>query len=376
MDMLRADNEGFDWALCAAMLLLAAVGVLTIYSALYPLTEENRWEDPIFRQALFLAIGIVFYGVFAWIDYRVFIRLSPWIYLGIISLLIATLFIGGTAFGSQRRIEVGPFDIQSSELAKVLMILVLARILDGELYSLKGLLPLLMSLVAMALPVILIYEQPDFGTAVVLGITWLGMVFLAGVHWEHLLLLGLIGSLAAPLVWFEMEDYMRERVVSFVLPNQDPSGASYNITQALISIGSGGWWGKGLFQGTQSHLRFLRVRHTDFVFSVFAEEFGFIGSMLLLGLFLCLILRTINVALTANDRYGRLVAGGVACMLFGQTFINLGMNANLLPVTGLPLPLISYGGSSLVSTMMVLGVVESIAIRRGQGPTWSLRSEQ
>lgn len=371
--MLKAKTEGFDWLLLFSVLLLVVLGVLTIYSALFPLGEGPRWENPVFRQAIFAIVGIGVYVIFALVDYRIFARMSLWVYVSTLVLLTVILLVGSTSFGAQSWLDLESFDVQPSELAKVLMILVMARILDGERYGLDGLLPLLISALALTLPVFLIYEQPDFGTALVLLATWLSMVFLAGVRWEHLLLLGLVALLVVPLAWFQMEDYMRGRIASFLFPSRDPSGASYNVTQALISIGSGGWWGKGLFQGTQSHLRFLRVRHTDFIFSVFAEELGFVGSILLLGLFAFLILRIVGIAVTAKDRYGCLVAGGVASMLFVQVFINLGMNANMLPVTGLPLPLVSYGGSSLLTTLLALGLVESVAVRRGSGAAWSLR---
>jgi rod shape determining protein RodA len=212
-------------------------------------------------------------------------------------------------------------------------------------------------------PVALIYVQPDFGTALIVAITWLGMVFLSGVRLRHLLALPLVGALAAPLVWVRLKDYQRDRVLMFVLPGYDPSGASYNITQALISIGSGGWWGKGFRQGTQSQLQFLRVRHTDFIFSVLAEELGFLGSVLTLALFAILILRLLRIARLARDNYGQLLAAGVAVMILSQSVINLGMNANLLPVTGLPLPLVSYGGSSLISTLLALGLAQSVILR-------------
>jgi len=179
-----------------------------------------------------------------------------------------------------------------------------------------------------------------------------------------MLLAMIVLAAAAPLLWFSLEDYMRGRVLSFILPGADSSGESYNINQALISIGSGGWWGRGLFQGTQTQLHFLRVRHTDFVFSVLAEELGFVGATTLVILFALLVASLVRTALRARDPGGRLIAGGVAVMVLTQAFINMGMNANLLPVTGLPLPLVSYGGSSLITTLVALGLAQSVAVRR------------
>ena len=217
--------------------------------------------------------------------------------------------------------------------------------------------------------------------------TWLGMVFLSGVRWRHLMLAGGATAVVVPVVWFQLKGYMRARVLGFFYPEKaavvellsDYDMDAYNINQALISIGSGGWWGKGFLHGTQSRLYFLRVRHTDFIFSVLAEEFGFIGSVLLMGLFVFVIMRLMRIAARAPDPAGRLIAGGTAAMLFVQAFINLGMNANLLPVTGLPLPLISYGGSSLMATLMALGLVQSVAMRQREpqvgllGPDTAIR---
>ena len=184
------------------------------------------------------------------------------------------------------------------------------------------------------------------------------------MRWRHLLLILIVLAAIAPLIWFQLEDYMRGRILQFLMPSAHASDDSYNINQALISIGSGGLWGKGLLQGTQTQLYFLRVRHTDFIFSVLAEELGFVGAATLIGVFALLIASLVRTALQARDAGGRLIVGGVATMLLLQTFINIGMNANLLPVSGLPLPLVSYGGSSLVTTLAALGLAQSVALRR------------
>ena len=221
--------------------------------------------------------------------------------------------------------------------------------------------PLLQSMGALAVPAVLVYLQSDLGMVLLLAITWAGMVFVSGVRWRHLLALGALGAAAVPVAWFRLEDYMRGRVSDFLNPGQDPSGSSYNIIQALISIGSGGWWGKGYLRGSQSQLRFLRVRHTDFIFSVMCEEFGFAGALVLILLFAALFMRLLRIARNTPDGPGRLIVSGVTIVLFAQVFINMGVNANLLPVTGLPLPMISYGGSSLITTMIALGLAQSVA---------------
>jgi rod shape determining protein RodA len=359
----------FDWPLFIGMLVLIGVGCIMIYSSYemaLPSKGESLMDNLVFRQGLFAVAGLVLYFAVTLVDYHVLRRLDRWIYLFVIAILGITQIVGGAAFGAQSWIQLSAFDVQTSELSKVLMIVVLASYLREDGRDLESAGPFLLSALLVLPPALLIYKQPDFGTALILIATWLGMVYLAGVRWRHLVLLIIVGLVAAPIAWFQIENYMRERVTMFFLPDPDPSGASYNVTQALISIGSGGLWGKGLFRGTQSQLHFLRVRHTDFIFSVLAEEMGFVGALLLLLLFTYLVLRILRIAATAQDDYGRLIAAGVAVMLLVQAVINLGMNANLLPVTGLPLPLVSYGGSSLITTLLALGLTQSVAVHSAE----------
>lgn len=358
--------SNFDLPLLCATLLLILIGGVMIYSSYEvssPSGGRRLWESTVFRQAVFAAVGMVFYVCVAALDYHLLISLRRWIYALIVGILCVTLATGQISFGARSWVSLQTFRAQPAELCKVLTILVLAGQLGQDPEGLESPIPFLLSGLSAIVPVFLIYLQPDFGTALILLVTWLGMCFLGGVRWRHMLLLGIVGIVAAPFLWFRLQGYMRDRVVSFFSPAQDPSGASYNITQALIGIGSGGWWGKGLLQGTQSQLYFLRVRHTDFIFSVLAEELGFVGSVLVLGLFAFLILRLLRIAVLARDSYGRLIAGGVATMLLTQSFIHLAMNANMLPVTGLPLPLVSYGGSSLLTTLLALGLAQSVVMR-------------
>jgi len=356
----------FDWQLFLITLALVAVGVVMIYSASGGprLAEGPLLENPAFRQLLFAGVGLVFYFILQMVDYHLWVRHYLWLYLAVLGLLGVTMVIGRSSFGAQSWLRVGFVDVQPSEVSKLLMILVLARCLGDEKESLESPRAFATSILLILPPAVLIYLQPDFGTAVILVAIWVGMVFLAGVRWRHILIFLLLGVAAAPIIWFQLKDYMRKRIITFLFPGSDPSGASYNVTQALISIGSGGLWGKGLFRGTQSQLHFLRVRHTDFIFSVLAEELGFAGAVVLLILFALLVLRLLSIARSAPDRSGALIASGVATMILVQTLINLGMNANLLPVTGLPLPLVSYGGSSLIATLMALGIAQSVARHR------------
>ncbi|MHB0858248.1 MAG: FtsW/RodA/SpoVE family cell cycle protein [Anaerolineae bacterium] len=358
--------NNFDIPLFLVMLLIIAVGIVMIYSsfeASLPNPSTTWQENTVYRQALFVVIGLIGYFVTAALDYHILVAMYRWIMASVLVVLVVTLVLGQVLFGAQAWIQVQTWTVQPSEICKVLMIVVLARILGTETHRLESIAPFATSLMAVTVPAVLIYLQSDFGMAMLLLATWLGMTFLAGVRWRHLILLGATGLLAVPIVWLQLAPYMRNRILLFFYPDQDISGASYNTNQALISIGSGGWWGKGLLHGTQSQLYFLRVRHTDYIFSVLAEELGFVGSMCVLALFAFMILRVVRVALRARDSYGRLIAAGVAAMLFVQTFVNLGFNVNLLPVTGLTLPLVSYGGTSLVTTLFALGLVQSVILR-------------
>ncbi len=364
--MRKAAWRYFDFPLLLVALLLVLLGGVMIYSsyeATLPPGERDLWDNRVFRQMILAVAGLLLCALAAALDYGVWISLHRWVYLLTIAILGFTLALGRTSLGAQRWLGFQAFEFQPSELCKILTILVLARHLGRDDEDLDSVGPFLVSALLLAPPVVLIYLQPDFGTALVLVLTWLGMAFLAGVRWRHMLLLASAGLILAPVAWFRLQGYMRDRIAMFLLPGYDPSGASYNVTQALISIGSGGWWGKGFLRGTQSQLHFLRVRHTDFVFSVLAEELGFIGASLSLVMFAFLILRLVRIATLARDAYGRLIVAGVATMLLSQTLINLGMNANLLPVTGLPLPLVSYGGSSLTTTLLALGLAQSVVMR-------------
>jgi len=365
--MRRASWQRFDVGLFLAMLMLLGLGILLIYSAYdYAIFGDDAplSEYLSVKQAWRAGIGLVGYLVAVLLDYQLLFKARRLIYVGVLGVLLATLFAGQTAFGAQRSIEIAGTAVQPSELVKVLMIAVLAQALGQGQEHLETPVPFLMSLLLLAPPAILVYQQPDFGTAFVMVVTWVGMVFLAGVRWRHILIAAIVGALAVPVIWFRLEDYMRDRVLDYLNPTGASPDESYNVRQALISIGNGGWWGAGLLQGSQSQLYFLRVRHTDFVFSVLAEELGFLGCMGFLLIYAFLIYRLLSIAQQAPDEGGRLLASGTAVMLTVQALVNLGANTNLLPVTGIPLPLVSYGGSAVMTTIVALGLVQSVAVRR------------
>lgn len=348
----------FDYLLLALILVLMGLGVMMISSAVQGSLELQGLA---LRQAIYGAGGLLLVLTLGAVDYRGLGPLQKLIYGLVILLLLLVFAVGQITHGARRWIDLGIFPFQPSELSKILMILVLASYLAQNEESLHGLRHVLLSLVYVVPPVLLIYLQPDLGTALVVGMIWLVMILVAGMRGRHVLLLGIVGLLAIPFIWLNLQGYMRSRLLLFLDPGLDPA-MRYNVDQALISIGSGGWLGKGLASGSQSQLHFLRVRHTDFIFSVIGEELGFAGTSLVVLLLLVLVLRLLHVAERARDTFGRLIVCGVAAMIAFQSLVNIGMNVGLLPVVGMPLPFISYGGSSLLTILIAGGLTESVAV--------------
>ena len=358
--MNRRIWQHYDLVLLVSLILLLIYGVAVIYSASHTI---DRVADSATRQAIFAALGLAAGLLITAIDYRLLDAFSVPMYVLIVVLLIAVFVIGQVTFNAQRSIDLGIIDLQPSELSKPLLIIVLAAFLaKREEAANHPLVTLALSALLVGVPVVLIYREPDLGTSLVLVFIWLAMIFASGIP---LIYLGVIlgGSLAAiPLLWLSMEDYMRRRIVTFVNPASDPQ-SYYNIQQALYAIGSGGWFGKGYLKGTQSQLHFLLVQHTDFVFAVLCEELGIAGALFLFALLIAVLLRTLHAARLARDTFGRLLCTGVAAWIFVQSVVNIGMNLSLLPVTGLPLPFVSYGGSSLMTLLAAMGLVQSVRLR-------------
>jgi rod shape determining protein RodA len=352
--------RNFDFVLLGATILLIVLGVAVIYSA--TLGTPDLADCP-YRQMIYAVVGLGIMFAVAAIDYRFLESFQKPIYIVAVALPAIVFIIGEITHGAQRWIKFKIFSVQPSELTKVLVIVVLAKYLSDHQEDIGRLRYVLLSLIYIMPPMILIYLQPDLSTAVVLAVIWLVMVLMAGVRLLHLGVLGVVGFLATPLVWMTMKDYMRQRLITFILPMQDPLGSAYNINQARIAVGSGGWLGRGFAHGSQSQLHFLRVRHTDFVFSVLGEELGFIGALLLIILFGIVLWRITRAAGMARDPFGYLIVCGVAAILFFQATANIAMNLGLLPTTGIPLPFISYGGSSLITFLVAEGLVQSVLMR-------------
>jgi len=357
----------FDLILLLGTIMLIALGVTMIYSASYSTPDaQESFSNTLFgRQLIYAAMGLVLMAIAAGIDYRIYGYITPVLYGFMIAVLAAVLLLGESTHGARRWIDLAIFPVQPSEIAKLIFVVVLAKFLADHREEVKRFPFLLLSLLMTALPAGLVYFQPDLGTAIIFFAVWLGMVIIIGVPWKRLGTLAVGGLLASPFIYLVvLQEYMRQRLTAFISPTSDPLGAGYNILQAEISVGSGGLFGKGFLCGTQSQLHFLRIQKTDFIFSVLGEELGFVGALFLLGLFVLLLFRGIRAAMLARDEFGRLIATGVVVMILVQVFINIGANLRLLPVTGVTLPLISYGGSSLITVLIALGTLQSILIRQ------------
>lgn len=351
----------FDFVLFGTTLILILFGILMIRSATLGAIDTeliSRVPD----QIRYAVIGLVLVFVLAAIDYRLLGGMHIWLYIIMVGLLILVRFLGveGDA-GSQRWINLG-IRIQPSEIGKILIIITLGNHLSKHYHELNSLKGVIMSLVHISVPTALIFLQPNLGTTIVFAVIWLTMIWSAGLRLKHIGLFLIILLIAAPIVWSQMKPYQRSRITTFINPEGDPD-AFFNINQARIAIGSGGLVGKGYANGTQSQLRFLRVRHTDFIFSVIAEEFGFVGGLGVMALISVVILRILRGARRAVDPLGSLICYGVASIIFFQTVVSIGMNLNMLPVTGLTLPFISSGGTSLLSILAGIGLAESVIIR-------------
>ncbi|RMF85562.1 MAG: rod shape-determining protein RodA [Nitrospinota bacterium] len=358
----------FDWVLFLQTLLLTGWGVVTIYSATHG-RVENGLSTLYLRQLLWVIYGLIGLVILLGIDYQRMEKYAYLLYLFAMALLLLTLLLGTTVSGSRRWLSVGIVSFQPSELGKLGLILALAKYFDEHNQRYYRLRDLGFPALLVSIPFLLIFEQPDLGTAFVLLAIFLAMLFVAGLHSRSLWILGGIGGAMLPVMWFFLlRDYQKERVTALFHPNADPLGAGYHSNQSKIAIGSGGLWGKGFLAGTQSGLSFLPEKHTDFIFSVLAEELGFLGAALLLLLYLCLLLKGLHIAYRAKDRFGMFLAVGVVAMIGIAVIANIGMAIGVLPVVGIPLPLMSYGGSSAVSTLLGIGLLLNIRMRRFKRP--------
>jgi rod shape determining protein RodA len=337
-------------ALLVAMLVV--LGVMTVFSA------HADWA----RQVLWVSLGVIAYLAAAAFDYRRLRAIAPALYAGMLLMLLAVQLVGHSALGARRWLSVAGFPLEPSELSKLLLVVVLAAYLSrSDQLSWRTFLG---GLGLVALPAALVLVQPDLGTTVVVVALTIGMLFLGGARPAQLMSVVAAGAVALPVLPHLLHGYQRRRLEIFLDPSQDPLGAGYNLLQARIAVGSGGLFGQGWLHGLQGQLGFVPERATDFIFSGFAEEFGLLGCLILLTIFGALLIRLLRSATLAPDRFGELLAGGTFCMILVQVVENVGMNIGLLPIAGIPLPLISYGGSATITTLAALGLVQSVMLRR------------
>ncbi len=357
-EKLRQINLG----LILLITLISSIGFVMLYSAAG--ANFDPWAS---RQMTRFGIGLVLLAVIAVIDQRLWFRVAYLLYFGALVLLIAVEIAGEIGMGAQRWLDLGVIQIQPSELMKIALILTLARYFHGLTNEEIGNpLFLLWPTFLVFAPAALVAKQPDLGSAILLVLIGAVIFFLAGVRiWKFLVVGG--GALAAlPVAWGFLRDYQRQRVLTFLNPENDPLGSGYHIIQSKIALGSGGMWGKGFLQGTQSHLQFLPEKQTDFIFTMMSEEWGFTGGLVLIGLYLMVILYGMAMTLRSRNQYGRLVSMGVITTFFVYAFINMAMVMGLMPVVGVPLPLVSYGGTSMMSLLIAFGLLINVYVHREQ----------
>lgn len=346
-----------DWPLLIGLLILCGIGVVILYSA------GGHETGVIYSQIFRLLMALVMMILIAQLPPARLERWSLGIYLIGIMLLLLVLFAGTIGKGAQRWLEIGGFSFQPSEIMKLAVPMVIAWYFS-ETPLPPSIARIIIACFLIMLPVLLIRQQPDLGTAFLVAAAGFSVLFIAGIRWKLITGIFSFAALSTPIVWYFMHDYQKRRILTFLDPEQDPLGSGYHIIQSKIAIGSGGIYGKGWLNGTQSRLEFLPERSTDFIFSVFSEEFGFMGFLLLICVYLFIIARCLYISLHAQNTYGRLLGSGLALTFFVYIFVNVGMVTGQLPVVGIPLPLISRGGTSMVTLMIGFGILMAIHTHR------------
>lgn len=348
------------------ILALNVIGLINLYSATHgPNTVDVA--TLFISQIMWLLVGWTVFLIMTLLDYAWITRIALGIYVLNLGAILYVTFFGKVALGAQRWIDLGFFRYQPSETMKLALIMLMAKILStrNTLGSGMGFKEMLMPIIVLGVPFVLVVEQPDLGTAMMLAAIGGSMLLFTKVRRVILASAVVLAIIALPVAWkFVLHDYQKNRVLTFLSPTSDPRGTGYNSIQSKIAVGSGRFFGKGFMKGTQSQLEFLPERHTDFIYSVLSEEHGFVGSVSVIGLFCFLFITGIRIATNARDKFGALLTVGVLCYIFWHMFINIGMVIGLLPIVGVPLPLLSYGGSSMLTTMAGLGIVSSVAYRR------------
>ncbi|MDP2168429.1 MAG: rod shape-determining protein RodA [Thermodesulfovibrionales bacterium] len=359
--------KNLDWFLPAMAVIITLVGIMTIFSATRP-PDGGQHPSYFMKQAYWLLLGLLAMSAIVSFDYIWLGRAAYVLYVVGILLLAAVLIGGRSGMGAQRWLSLGPLSFQPSELFKLFFVIAFARYMATLKSPLKGTDIIKAFLMFAALPFAMLVKQPDLGTAVVLFSLFIALVLTKGVGRKVFAFIIIAGIISIPflgnILWGELKDYQKNRIVAFMEPAVDPAGVGYHIIQSKVAIGSGGFWGKGYLKGTQGPFRFLPEKHTDFIFSVFAEEHGLAGCILLLMAYLALIYRAVDTARKAKDEFGRFLALGITFMLTAYTVINIAMTMGLMPIVGIPLPFMSYGGTALLGNFMAVGILMNIRARR------------
>lgn len=355
--------KDFDKMLILVMLLVVLLGLSTIYSATQAKGLPFK-ESYFFRQLTWFCAAFIVMLLVVRVSYQKFIDISYIIYAINVLLLLMVLVIGHVRLGAQRWFSIGGFAFQPSEFIKISLILALANYIGSNKSSMEDFGKIVVPSLLLAVPFILVVVQPDLGTALLLLPIFFSMLLVGGVRVKYIVGMIFMGIMCVPFFWHFLREYQRQRLLVFINPNVDPLGAGYTIIQSKIAVGSGGLIGKGWLSGTQNQLNFLPERHTDFIFSVIGEEWGFLGAVVLLLCYFLIIKRAFNIAELTSDMYGKSIATGIAVMMSLQVVINIAMTIGLMPVVGIPLPFVSYGGSSLITNMIAVGLLLNISMRR------------
>jgi rod shape determining protein RodA len=353
--------KNIDYGILIIVILIFLFSILIISSATHATSSGNLHYMK--SQVMWMCVGLIAMFIMVIIDYHSLANWAYIIYALNIGALALVIFLGNDRLGAQRWISIGPFGFQPSEFAKIAVIVSLATILDKK-RAVTGIKDLLSVLLHVAVPMFLIMKQPDLGTSLVLLAVLMGLLFVSGIPQKIMAGIIAAGILSLPVLWNYLEDFQKKRLLTFINPNLDPLNSGYHVIQSKIAIGSGKLFGKGIFKGTQNQLDFLPEQHTDFIFAVLGEELGFIGGMLLFALLFGLIYKTLIIAYKARNPLGTYMVTGVATMWTFQILVNIGMTLGIMPITGIPLPFMSYGGSSLIMNMMAVGLVLNVGMRR------------
>ena len=349
-----------DWPLTVVTLALCTLGVLQIYSA----TLGTKWEDAWWKQIVWVGSGMVMMWVVSLFDYHALISRVLYMYIGCVALLIATLILGNKVFGSTRWIGYGSLRLQTSEFVKIVLILLLAKCLTEWKVETLEWVDLAKLAALVGVPMLLVMKEPDLGTSLTYVPIMVCGILMAGLRWRYLLIVLAVLVVTIPIGYHFLKPYQKDRLVSFIYPDRDPKGTGFQVIQSKIAVGNGGMWGRGAKESSQTHLGFLPVPHTDFIFSSFAEEHGFVGVVIAMVLYFLLIMQIVQNAQTATDRAGLYICMGVAALLLFHVLVNVGMVVGRMPITGIPLPLMSSGGSNTWSVFLMLGLVNSVRLRR------------